>query len=144
MRRLTTLAALAALGLLTACGSEQPPANPASQATGTPALAPAATPAAPAAPQVSSLPAGARPLLGRWAADLANCGADASVITITETRYQSPSRSCDLALTDAGNGTYSLACGDARLSLTPIFAPTGEGIQINTGSRSDTVLRCTR
>lgn len=103
---------------------------------------------APAQPQqaavsATDLPATARPLLGTWAPSLDQCG-DTSVQTVvTAARFESPERSCPLALTDNGDGTFTLACGKEKVKMTPIFAPTGEGINLVGGDGSkQTVLRC--
>ncbi|WP_417308921.1 hypothetical protein [Devosia sp.] len=147
--RLFALAALITLPVLAACSNDTPPAQapveapaveaPADPAPATPAPAaeaPAATPA--------TLPAGAKPLIGTWAVDLANCGSTDAVVTVTASRIESANRSCDIALSDAGNGTFTTSCGDESLTLIPVFAPSGEGINIDTANGRETVLRCTR
>ena len=145
--RLFALAALLTLPVLAACSNDAPPAEapvqapaveaPAAPATPAPAAeAPAATPA--------SLPAGAKPLIGTWAADLSNCGTESAEVTITASRLESANRSCDIAVTDQGDGTFTTSCGNESLTLIPVFAPSGEGINIDTANGRETVLRCAR
>ena len=145
MRRVATFTALAGLLLLAACDSDQPPAAQNNTPAATVEAPAAAVPAQPATSNTAAVPAGARPLLGTWAADLAQCGTSAATVSISTTRYESAARSCDVALADAGNGTYSLDCAGDALTLTPVFAPSGEGINISVGgARPETVLRCSR
>ena len=138
--RLTLLAVLATVPLLVACDSGTPPA-PSGNATTTPAVTtPAAAP--PAAP--ASFPLSARPLLGTWGADAAQC-AGAAAAVITATTYSAGGSSCDLALTENGDGSFAAACSGQTITLTPIFGPPGEGIRIAVGSAPSTnVFRCGR
>jgi hypothetical protein len=137
--RLGIVATIIALPLLAACSNEQPP-PPAAE---TPAVtAPAVK--APATPAAASIPAGAEPLIGKWAASLANCGDAAAVTTITATSYASPAGKCDISLKASGDG-FATTCGSAQLTLTPVFAPTGEGINVVAADgKRETILRCTR
>lgn len=135
-----------ALPLLAACSNDQAPAKPAAQtpAAETPAKATPAvtTPAKPAA--TVKVPAGAAPLIGTWATSLASCGDPKAVTTITATSYASPAGTCDISLTANKDG-FSTACGSAQMTLTPVFAPSGEGINVVVGDgKRQTILRCTR
>ena len=139
--RLATAAIFAiALPLLAACSNDQAP-KPAAE---TPAkTAPAATtPAKPAA--TVKVPAGAAPLIGTWAASLDSCGDAKAVTTITATAYTSPAGKCDISLTPSKDG-FATACGSAQMTLTPVFAPTGEGVNVVVGDgKRQTILRCTK
>ena len=133
-----------ALPLLAACSNDQAP-KPAAE---TPAAKPAATtPAAttPAKPAANvKLPAGAQPLIGTWAASLSSCGDAKAVTTITASTYTSPAGKCDISLTATKDG-FSTACGGAQMTLTPVFAPSGEGVNVVVGDgKRQTVLRCTK
>ena len=64
--------------------------------------------------------------------------------TITATSYASPAGKCDISLTPSGDG-FSTTCGKAQMTLTPVFAPSGEGVNVVVGEgKRQTVLRCTR
>lgn len=149
MRPFHLLAALPLVAALAACDqSPQAPAPPS-----TPAAQPAATTPAAAAPAAAT-PAGtpAAPLFGSWAADLRDCGTFA--VEISATRFLGAENQCDITeLVDNGDGTFtaSLACiseGQAtseRIRMTPVFAPTGEGVTLRYLDRGDTeatLLRC--
>lgn len=142
--RLLPLSLLLVLPLLAACDSSTPKAPAASAPV---AATPAKTPAvgkAPTAPAATAkLPPGARPLIGSWAA--ADC-ADATGLTIVSaTSYTVGGKSCDIALADNKDGTFSATCNQQDLKLTPIFGPTGEGIRVAVGSaKSSTVFRCSK
>jgi len=145
--RLGIVAVLAiALPLLAACSNDQAPAKPAAAtpAAETPGKTTPAktTPAKPAA--TVKVPAGAAPLIGTWAASLASCGDPKAVTTITSTTYASPAGKCDISLAADKDG-FSTACGSAKMTLTPVFAPSGEGINVVVGDgKRQTILRCTR
>ncbi len=128
------LLALIALPLLAACDSSSPPAQ---QTAAQPAAKPAASkPAAPA-----NFPFNARPLLGTWGADAAQC--TGSAIVVTATTYAVGTRSAELKLTDNGDGTFAATAGNQRMTLTPIFGPAGEGIKIAQGEgKPVNVFRC--
>lgn len=139
--RLAAAVFVIALPLLAACSNDQAP-KPAAE---TPAPKPAAqpVPATPAAATVK-LPAGAEPLIGTWAASLSDCSNPAAVTTITATSYASPSGKCEMNLKASGEG-FVTTCGSAQMTLTPVFAPSGEGINVVVGDgKRQTVLRCTR
>ncbi len=130
-----------ALPLLAACSNDQAPTTPAAE---TPAAVPKPAVTAPATPAAVKVPAGAAPLIGTWAASLSSCGDAAAVTTITATTYTSPAGTCDISLTASGDG-FSTACGNAQMTLTPVFAPSGEGINVVVGDgKRETILRCTR
>jgi len=133
-----------ALPLLAACSNDQPAPKPAAQ---TPAAStPAATqPAAPAKPAAIQVPQGAAPLVGTWAESPASCGDKAAVTVITATSYASPTRSCNISLQPGKDGSFTTACGKEQMALTPVFAPTGEGVNVVVGGgKRQTILRCTR
>lgn len=130
-----------ALPLLAACSNDQPAQKPAAEtpAAATPAVT---TPAKPAA--TAKVPAGAEPLIGTWAASLSSCGDAKAVTTITATSYASPAGSCDISLKASKDG-FTTACGSAQMTLTPVFAPSGEGVNVVVGEgKRQTVLRCTK
>jgi hypothetical protein len=130
-----------ALPLLAACSNDQAPPKPAAE---TPAVTKPAvtTPVKPAA--TAKVPAGAAPLIGTWAASLDSCGDAKAVTTITATTYTSPAGKCDISLTPAKDG-FSTPCGSAQMTLTPVFAPTGEGVNVIVGDgKRQTILRCTK
>ena len=142
--RLLPLSLLLILPLLAACDSNTPKAPGAdAPAAVTPAKTPAAgkTPAAPAA--TAKLPPGARPLIGSWAA--ADCSDTKGLTVVSATSYAVGGKSCDIALTDNKDGTFSATCGKQDLKMTPIFGPSGEGIRIAAGdAKSSTVFRCSK
>lgn len=150
------LAALA-MSALAACGGNTPAAPSEQNAEAPAAEAPAAP--QPAAPRPAPAPEGTAaseqavaPMIGTWAADLANCQNGA--ITITETRFEGAENGCDItSIVDNGDGSFtaSLACtgegatAGERISMVPLFAPTGEGIgltYLDRGNEQVTVLRC--
>ena len=139
--RLLPLSLLLALPLLAACDSNTPKAPTAdAPAAATPAKAPATgkTPAA-----TAKLPPGARPLIGSWAA--ADCSDTKGLTVVSATSYAVGGKSCDIALTDNKDGTFSATCGKQDLKMTPIFGPSGEGIRIAAGdAKSSTVFRCSK
>jgi hypothetical protein len=127
------------LPLLAACSSDQAPQKPAAE---TPAAKPAVT--TPAKPVSVKVPAGAAPLIGTWAASLSSCSDKAAVTTITATTYTSPAGKCDISLQPNKDG-FSTACGSAQMTLTPVFAPSGEGVNVVVGEgKRQTILRCTK
>jgi hypothetical protein len=157
MPPLRLLVPLALPLLLAACAdtsgtgqAPQPaPAPPPPPAASAPTPAPAAPAPAPAA--VSN--AGELGFLwGRWSADPARC--DSQAIAISATRFEGAENVCDLSgLTDAGDGSYAanLACtsqgrsSSERLRMTPVFAPSGEGLVLVYPDRSPDrvlLLRC--
>jgi len=127
--------------LLAGCSNEQQPAAPA--ASQVPAAAPVATPAADDA---------LAPLFGTWALDPAQCGGP--VLKISKTRFEGAENGCDIqSFTDTGHGAFTaaLAClGEGQtvaeqIVMRPVFAPTGEGIEltyVNRDNLQTTVLRC--
>jgi hypothetical protein len=86
--------------------------------------------------------------MGSWATDLNQCGTAA--ITISAKSFAAGGGACDItSLTDAGNGSFTaaLSCsGKAeQVTMRPLFAPTGEGIEltyVNRKNQKQTVLRC--
>ncbi|RYE10225.1 MAG: hypothetical protein EOP22_05740 [Hyphomicrobiales bacterium] len=142
MNRLLPIAVLPAL-LLAACGGEPAPTPPAASAA-----APAATPAV-AAPASDELLA---PLFGTWALDPSQCGGP--VLKISKARFEGAENGCDISgFTDNGDGTFTAAMSctaegqtaGESIKMRPIFAPTGEGIDLTYVDRDNletTVLRC--
>lgn len=134
--------ALPLIAILAACDQNPapPPAPPQAPAATQPAAAVAATPTA------------AAPLFGTWAANLSECGA--FPVSISADRFEGAENLCDItALSDNGDGTFtaSLACTSQgqntteRIQMTPVFAPTGEGVVLNyldRGQTRVTLLRC--
>lgn len=142
--RLPALSLLLVLPLLAACDSNTPQAPSGDAAKAIPAKAAVATTSA-AAAVPGDFPIGARPLLGTWAADPGSCGDPNSVQKFSPTSYEVGDRSCDLALADNGDGSFAASCGSRKLTLTPIFGPSGEGIRIAEGDAKPTnVFRCSR
>jgi hypothetical protein len=142
--RLLPLSLLLVLPLLAACDSSTPPKAPAANAPAatTPAKTPVSTGKTPAA-TTAALPAGARPLLGSWAA--LDCADKTGLTVISTTSYSAAGKSCDIALSDNKDGTFSASCNKQTLKLTPIFGPAGEGIRIAVGdAKPATVFRCSK
>jgi hypothetical protein len=140
MRYFLPAAALAVTLLLGACSGEPAPAPAPSQPA-----APAET--APVAANDDAL----APLFGSWALDPASCG---EVLRISKTRFEGAENGCDISgYTDNGDGSFTaaMACTSAGqtanelIRMRPIFAPTGEGIDLTYIDRDGlevTVLRC--
>ena len=137
--RLLHLAALTVpLLLLAGCGNNTPPAAPSSEASS----APAQTAAAPAAGDALA------PLIGTWALDASQCGGQ--VLKISKARFEGADSGCDITgYTDNGDGTFTAAMScsgtNEKVQMRPIFAPTGEGIDLTYLDRNNlqtTVLRC--
>ena len=147
MRHLHLAAVLVPALLLTACGcGSNPPAQPsASQQPATPA--PANPP--PGKPATDN---DLKPLIGTWGLDPANCGDQ--VLKISKKRFEGPGSGCDItAFTNNGDGTYTAAMtckangqtSQERIQMRPIFAPTGEGIDLvylDRNNLKSEVLRC--
>jgi hypothetical protein len=134
-----------ALPLLAACSNDQAPKPAAETPAAKPAVtAPAATTPAAKPASTAKVPAGAEPLIGTWAASLSSCGDAKAVTTITATSYASPAGSCDISLKASKDG-FSTACGSAQMTLTPVFAPSGEGVNVvGADGKRQTILRCTK
>jgi len=147
MRHLPLLAVVipAAL-LLAACGGGTPP-PPQTASASSSAIPPTTT-------QVSTPASGdaLKPLIGDWGLDPANCGDQ--VLKISAKRFEGPSSGCDITgFTDNGDGTYTAAMSctangqtsNERIQMRPIFAPTGEGIDLvylDRKNLASEVLRC--
>lgn len=137
--RLTAATLLLILPFLAACDSS--PKAPAGDTAAT--AKPAAT--KPAATIPASFPIGARPMLGTWAVDGAACGDAAKLTKVSATTYDVGGKTCELALTDNKDGTFAASCGQQKMTLTPIFGPSGEGIRVQVGDAKPTnVFRCSR
>lgn len=150
MRHIRLVAvAVPVLLAVAACGGGNQPGSPSSQAS-------TQTPAAPP-PQTTTVSGPAdqkalEPLFGTWALDLASC--DKQVLTISAKRFEGPGSGCDITgYTDNGDGTYTAAMSctadgqtaKERISMRPIFGPTGEGIDLVYLDRKNLqseVLRC--
>jgi hypothetical protein len=149
MRALSILPFLLVLPLA-GCGGDAPPAQSSSAQPAAPAVAPAGDKAPSGKPATD---ADLKPLLGTWALDPAQCGGQ--LLTISKTRFEGPGSGCDISgFVDNGNGSYtaSMTCAASgqtsaeRISMRPIFAPTGEGIDliyIDRKNLASEVLRCT-
>lgn len=140
--------AIPVLLAVAACGGGNQPSSPSSQAS-------TQTPAAPPTTTTVSGPANDKalaPLFGTWALDLASCGKQA--LTISAKRFEGPGSGCDITgFTDNGNGTYTAAMSctasgqtsKERISMRPIFGPTGEGIDLvylDRKNLASEVVRC--
>jgi hypothetical protein len=87
------------------------------------------------------------PLFGSWALDPAACS---QTLKISRTRFEGAESGCDITgYVDNGDGSYtaSLSCGSAQeqIKMRPVFAPTGEGIELtylNRDNQETLVLRC--
>jgi hypothetical protein len=143
--RLLPLSLLLIVPLLAACSNDSAQKSPSAEAPAavTPAKTPATgkTPTAPAA--TAKLPPGARPLIGTWAA--LDCTDKTGLTVVSASKYSAAGKSCDIALNDNKDGTFSATCNKQELKLTPIFGPSGEGIRIAMGdAKSSTVFRCSK
>ena len=151
MRYLHLAAAIVPALMLTACGggSNPPPAQPSAQPSQQ----------QPAAPDPANPPKGKpasdkdlAPLFGSWGLDPANCGDQ--VLKISKKAFAGPGSSCDITgFADNGDGSYTatMSCkangqtSQERIQMRPIFAPTGEGIDLTYLDRDNLqseVLRC--
>ena len=139
MHYILRASSLLPLLLLAACtgGGDTPPAAPSSQAGA------ATTATQPVAPGDEAL----APLFGTWALDPAAC---TQTLKISKTRFEGAESGCDIAsYNDNGDGSYTaaLSCGTAQeqIRMRPVFAPTGEGIELtylNRNNQETLVLRC--
>ena len=143
MRFLQVSAIVVPALLLASCGNNAAPAGPSSEA---PASEQAAAAAGPAADDALA------PLFGTWALNAAQC--EVQVLKITKTRFEGAENGCDISgYTDNGDGTYTAAMScmsqgetaNESIQMRPVFAPTGEGIELtylNRDNLETTVLRC--
>lgn len=149
MRQFSVLSLPAMVVLLAACssgGSNSSSSGEPSQLQQPASPAPATPVAAPADDKALA------PLFGTWGLDPANCGDQ--VLRISSKRFEGPGSGCDIAtFTDNGDGTYTaqMSCtaggqtSTERISMRPIFAPTGEGIDLvylDRNNLKSEVLRC--
>lgn len=147
MRHLPLIAiAIPAALLLAACGSGTPP-PPQTASTSSAAAAPTTTQVATPASDDAL-----KPLIGNWGLDPANCGDQ--VLKISAKRFEGPGSGCDISgFTDNGDGTFTAAMSctangqtsNERIQMRPIFAPTGEGIDLvylDRKNLASEVLRC--
>ena len=147
MRHLPLIAiAIPAALLLAACGSGTPP-PPQTASTSSSAAAPTTTQVATPANDDAL-----KPLIGNWGLDPANCGDQ--VLKISAKRFEGPGSGCDISgFTDNGDGTFTAAMSctangqtsKERIQMRPIFAPTGEGIDLvylDRKNLASEVLRC--
>jgi hypothetical protein len=136
--------------LLAACGSNNAPPQDASSSA---QIAEASSAAPQAAPQPVAVDDKLlAPLFGSWGLDPANCGDQ--VLKISQTRLEGPGSGCDISgFTDNGDGTFTAAVSctadgktsGEKIQMRPIFAPTGEGIDLVYLDRQNLkseVLRC--
>lgn len=139
MRRLSIAASMLPLFFLAACGGGNPP--PPAPASSEPAAA------APAAQPVAADDDALTPLFGEWGLDPAAC---TQTLKISKTRFEGAENGCDITgYTDNGDGSYTaaLSCGSAQeqIKMRPVFAPTGEGVELtylNRDNLETLVLRC--
>jgi hypothetical protein len=139
MRRLTIAASMLPVLLLVGCGG----------GGNAPAPAPSSEPvaAAPAAQPVAAADKALEPLFGEWGLNPAAC---TQTLKISKTRFEGAENGCDITgYTDNGDGSYTaaLTCGSAQeqIKMRPVFAPTGEGIELtylNRENQETLVLRC--
>ena len=150
--------AIAALTLAACSGGGNTPSTSSSVAddgSSAPPPAPVLSSEAPAVPIQTGTPAkpnDIKPLFGTWGLDPANCGDQ--VLKISAKRFEGPGSGCDIAgFSDNGDGTYiaSMSCAsngqtsNERISMRPIFAPSGEGIDLiylDRNNLKSEVLRC--
>jgi hypothetical protein len=137
--RLAKLTLLLVLPFLVACdNSPKAPGGDAAAAT-KPAVA------KPSTTVPATFPIGARPMLGKWAADAVACTDAAKITTVSATSYDIGGKSCELSLKDNKDGTFAATCGAQTMTLTPIFGPSGEGIRVAAGeAKPANVFRCGR
>ena len=156
MRTVLTLMAAAAFAASTSLVLAQSDQDHAAHhPEGASAAASTAEPAAPAPAPPQTKAASDKdlaPLFGTWGLDPANCGTQ--VLKISKTRFEGPGSGCDItAFNDNGDGTYTatMTCtakgqsSSERIQMRPIFAPTGEGIDLTYLDRDNLkseVLRC--
>lgn len=131
--------------VLAACSNTEAPAP-------APSSAPPPAASAEALPVATAAEDDLEPLFGTWALDPARC--EGPVLRISRTRFEGAENGCDItSFTDNGNGSYTaqLRCTaggssvEEAISMRPIFAPTGEGIDLTYLNRDNlvtTVLRC--
>ena len=137
------LPAIAVALLLSACSGGTPePAVPSSEP------APAPAPEQPVTVDDATL----QPVIGTWGLDPAVCD---QVIRITRTRFEGAENGCDInSFTENGDGTLTTAMScaadgptaDETINIRPVFAPTGEGIELTYTNRDNLqtlLLRCT-
>lgn len=151
MQPIRLFTALPFVVILAAC-DQSPPNPPAATPSASERQATQPAAHATAAPSPAAGRAATAPLFGTWAADLRECGT--FPIEISATRFVGMENQCDITeLTDNGDGTFtaSLECmsqgesASERIRMTPLFAPTGEGVHLNYLDRGETqvtLLRC--
>jgi hypothetical protein len=100
---------------------------------------------------LTTRPADISAVAGRWAPDEAACATEGGpALLISQRRYESPERSCDVAdVIDAGNGavtaTLSCASGDGAASELIKLAPAGEQLAVSViggGEPDQRFIRC--
>ncbi len=136
------LPAIALTLLVSACGGPAPaPEQPAQPSSAAPA------PQQPAAVDDAML----EPVVGTWGLDPAVCD---QVIRISKTRFEGAENGCDISgFTDNGDGTLTAAMSctsqgqtaDEQIKMRPVFAPTGEGLELtylNRDNLQTLLLRC--
>ena len=140
MRRPLIALSLVPLLALAACtGNAPPPAEPSS---------------APPAPSQEAEPAtdeALAPLFGTWALDPNQCEQN---IKISKTRFEGAENGCDItSFGDNGDGSFTAAMSclsqgqtaDEQIRMRPVFAPTGEGVELtylNRDNLETLLLRC--
>ena len=155
MRLYLIAAASLPMLLLAGCGGGAPAPASSSIAAAPPQTTEAAAAPAPVLAAASGPRAAddkLQPLYGTWGLDPANCGGQ--VLKISKTRFEGPGSGCDITgFSDNGNGSYTatMSCSaggqtaSEQVQMRPIFAPTGEGVDLvylNRQNLASEVLRC--
>ncbi len=138
---LLALSLIPALALAACTGNEPPPAQP-SAASSAP---PPPQDAEPASDEALA------PLFGTWALNPNQCEQN---IKISKTRFEGAENGCDItSFGDNGDGSFTAAMScasqgqtaDEQIRMRPVFAPTGEGVELtylNRDNLETLLLRC--
>jgi hypothetical protein len=138
---LIALSLVPALALAACTGNEPPPAQP-SAASSAP---PPSQEAAPATDEALT------PVFGTWALNPNQCEQN---IKISKTRFEGAENGCDItSFGDNGDGSFTAAMSclsqgqtaNEQIVMRPVFAPTGEGVEltyVNRDNLQTLLLRC--
>lgn len=141
-RSLTALSLVSVLALAACTGNAPPPAQP-SAASSAPLL-----PSQEAEPATDEALA---PLFGTWALNPNQCEQN---IKISKTRFEGAENGCDItSFGDNGDGSFTAAMSclsqgqtaNEQIRMRPVFAPTGEGVELtylNRDNLETLLLRC--
>ena len=139
---LLALSLVPALALAACTGNEPPPAQPSAASSAPP-------PSQEAAPATDEALA---PLFGTWALNPNQCEQN---IKISKARFEGAENGCDITtFGDNGDGSFTAAMSclsqgqtaDEQIMMRPVFAPTGEGVEltyVNRDNLQTLLLRCT-